>query len=192
MIGRIEGQTTHIDDRFLIVGVSGVGYKLFVTKETLDNTRKDDVISLWVHTAVRENAIDLYGFSEMEELSFFEMLLGVSGIGPKSAISILDIAPVGVLRKAIAVGDMGYLTKVSGIGKKTAEKIIVELRDKLKEFEDDDFNSEAIREEKDVIDALRSLGYSQNEAREAVKMIPSEIKEVNEKLKEALKTLGRR
>ena len=191
MIGKIEGQVIHIGDRFVIVNVLGVGYKLFVPKEVLDQVKKDSNLSLWVYTAVRENSIDLYGFMENEELSFFEMLLGVSGIGPRSALSILDIAPVGVLRKAIAVGDMGYLTKVSGIGRKTAEKIIVELRDKLRGFEDDEFSSETIKEEKDVIEALKSLGYSQNESREAVKAIPHEIKEINERLKEALRILGR-
>jgi len=192
MIAKIEGLISYIGNRFLIVDVSGVGYKLFVNSETLSLAKTDEPIRLWVYTAVRENSIDLYGFLKMEDLSFFELLLGVSGIGPKSALSVLDVAPVQILRKAIAGGDTTYLNKVSGIGRKTAEKIVVELKDKLKEYEDDNFASESMREERDILEALRTLGYSQEEAREAIKRIPTEINEMNNRLKEALKIISRK
>ncbi|HQC46318.1 MAG TPA: Holliday junction ATP-dependent DNA helicase RuvA, partial [Candidatus Paceibacterota bacterium] len=125
MIAKIEGQISYVGNRFLIVDVSGVGYKLFVTNEAISLSKVEESIKLWVHTAVRENSIDLYGFLDIEELSFFELLLDVSGIGPKSALSTLSVAPVSTLRKAIASGDTTYLNKVSGIGRKTAEKIII-------------------------------------------------------------------
>jgi Holliday junction DNA helicase RuvA len=192
MIAKIEGLISYIGNRFLIVDVSGVGYKLFVTDETLSLSKIDESIRLWVYTAVRENSIDLYGFLEMEDLSFFELLLGVSGIGPKSALSILDLGPVHSLRKAIAGGDTNYLNKVSGIGRKTAEKIVVELKDRLKEYEDDNFTSESMREERDILEALRTLGYSQEDAREAIKRIPAEMTEMNNRLKEALKIISRK
>ena len=155
-------------------------------------SKVEESIKLWVHTAVRENSIDLYGFLDIEELSFFELLLEVSGIGPKSALSTLSVAPVSTLRKAIASGDTTYLNKVSGIGRKTAEKIIIELKDKLKEYEGDIATSQVMQEERDILEALRTLGYSQDEAREAIKKIPSNMTEMNNRLKEALKIIGRR
>jgi Holliday junction DNA helicase RuvA len=192
MIAKIEGQISYVGDRFLIVDVSGVGYKLFVTNEAISLSKVEESIKLWVHTAVRENSIDLYGFLDIEELSFFELLLDVSGIGPKSALSTLSVAPVSTLRKAIASGDTTYLNKVSGIGRKTAEKIIIELKDKLKEYEGDIATSQVMQEERDILEALRTLGYSQDEAREAIKKIPSNMTEMNNRLKEALKIIGRR
>lgn len=192
MIAKIEGQISYVGDRFLIVDVSGVGYKLFVTNEAISLSKVEESIKLWVHTAVRENSIDLYGFLDIEELSFFELLLDVSGIGPKSALSTLSVAPVSTLRKAIASGDTTYLNKVSGIGRKTAEKIIIELKDKLKEYEGDIATSQVMQEERDILEALRTLGYSQDEAREAIKRIPSNMTEMNNRLKEALKIIGRR
>jgi len=192
MIAKIEGQISYIGNRFLIVDVSGVGYKLFVTNEAISLSKIEESIKLWVHTAVRENSIDLYGFLDIEELSFFELLLDVSGIGPKSALSTLSVAPVSTLRKAIASGDTTYLNKVSGIGRKTAEKIIIELKDKLKEYEGDIATSQVMQEERDILEALRTLGYSQDEAREAIKKIPSNMTEMNNRLKEALKIIGRR
>lgn len=192
MIAKIEGQISYIGNRFLIVDVSGVGYKLFVTNEAISLSKVEESIKLWVHTAVRENSIDLYGFLDIEELSFFKLLLDVSGIGPKSALSTLSVAPVSTLRKAIASGDTTYLNKVSGIGRKTAEKIIIELKDKLKEYEGDIATSQVMQEERDILEALRTLGYSQDEAREAIKKIPSNMTEMNNRLKEALKIIGRR
>ena len=129
--------------------------------------------------------MDLYGFIERKELEFFEMLINVSGIGPKGALTILGIASIETLQKAISTSDISYLTKISGIGKKTAEKIIIELRDKIGEEENDG----SLRNELDALLALQSLGYSQNEARNALKKIPSEM-DINKKIKEALKILG--
>ena len=127
MIARIEGTIVHVADKFLIVDVSGVGYKLYVTTEAIGSSKLGDHTSFWVYTAVRENSLDLYGFKTINEMSFFELLLDVSGIGPRSALGILTVASIDTLKRAIATGDTSYLNKVSGIGKKTAEKIIVEL-----------------------------------------------------------------
>jgi len=192
MIARLEGIIVHVADKFLIVDVSGVGYKLFVTTETLTSSLLGDHASFWVHTAVRENSIDLYGFKNTNEMSFFELLLDVSGIGPRSALSILAIAPIDTLKRAIATGDTGYLNKVSGIGKKTAEKIIIELRDKLQDYKNDSDTLQTLRDESDILEALKSLGYSQNEARDALKKVDPEATGMNARIKEALKILGGR
>lgn len=192
MIARIEGIIVHIADKFVIVDVSGVGYKLYITTENISSSGLGDHSSFWVHTAVRENSIDLYGFKSMNEMSFFELLLDVSGIGPRSALSILAIAPIDTLKRAIATGDTGYLNKVSGIGKKTAEKIIIELRDKLQAFKNDNDTPGLLRDESDILEALKSLGYSQNEARDALKQVPSTTLGTNARIKEALQVLGKR
>ena len=157
---------------------------------TLKTIAFGDNTALWTYTAVRENALDLYGFTTHDEMSFFELLLDVSGIGPKSALSILSLAPLDTLKRAIATGDTSYLNKVSGIGRKTAEKIIIELRDKLQAHKGEDGVPSTLRGESDIVEALKSLGYSQNEARDALKQIPSTIEGTNARIKEALKILG--
>lgn len=192
MISRIEGTIVHIAEKFLVVDVSGVGYKINITTEAISSLEIGQHSFFWIHTAVRENSIDLYGFRNMNELSFFELLLGVSGIGPKSALSVLMVAPVDTLKRAIATGDTGYLNKVSGIGKKTAEKIIIELRDKLKDYKNENDDAGSMRDESDILEALKSLGYSQYEARDALKEVPATITGTNARIKEALKMLGKK
>lgn len=185
MIGSINGKIIFKNLKYIIVDVSGVGYKISVSLETLSENRKiGDEIFLWIHTIVREDALDLYGFADPKELEFFEMLISVSGIGPKSALAILGIASMETLKKAIGTSDTSYLTKISGIGRKTAEKIVIELRDKMGE-ENKDIS---LQGEMDALEALKALGYSQNEARDALKQTIS--KDINSKIKEALKILG--
>jgi holliday junction DNA helicase RuvA len=192
MIGYLEGKIIDKSDRYIILNVGGVGYKVFVTPDTLSACLEQKEISLKVYTAVRENAIDLYGFLSAEEKSFFELLLDVSGVGPKSALSILGLASTDALKRAIASGDLNYLNKVSGIGRKTAEKIIVELRDKLKIYKSEEGQLGLDRDENDIIEALKSLGYTQNQARDALKKVPSSIEGTNARIKEALKILSNR
>ena len=186
MIGSIKGKIILKTEKFLIVEASGVGYKISVSSDTLSKTpKKSEEILLWIHTHVREDAFDLYGFLERKELEFFEMLINVSGIGPKGALAILGITSIKTLRKAIGTGDTSYLTKISGIGKKTAEKIIIELRDKVGEEK----TGSSLQGELDALEALKSLGYSQTEAREALKKVSSDLA-TNAKIREALKILG--
>ena len=122
------------------------------------------------------------------ELELFEMLISISGIGPKSAIQIMGLAGVETLKKAISSEDVSYLTKVSGIGKKTAQKIVLELKDKLGAGEA--HHKGELREESDAVLALQSLGYSQGEAREALKEVGEKTKGAGARIKEALKILG--
>ncbi len=186
MIGSIKGNIILKTEKFLIVEASGVGYKISVSPDTLSKAKKvGDEIMLWIHTHVREDALDLYGFLNHSELEFFQMLISVSGIGPKSALAILGITSTETLRKAIGTGDTSYLTKISGIGKKTAEKIVIELRDKM----GTELEGGSLQEEMDSLEALKSLGYSQNDAREALKKVPADLS-TNAKIKEALKILG--
>lgn len=189
MIAYLDGQIIHIGEKFIILNTGSIGYKVNVTEDTILSFKHGDDAKFFVYTAVRENAIDLYGFKTTEELSFFELLLDVSGIGPRSALAIIALAPIGTIKRAIATGDVAYLNKVSGIGRKTAEKIILELKDKLKNYKEDDTGT-ILREENDILEALKSLGYSQNEARDALKQVPTEIEGTNARIKEALRILS--
>lgn len=191
MIAHLEGKIIHNTDKFFIIDVNGVGYKAFMVPSTLSSYKLGDEISIWTYMAVRENSTDLYGFVSKEEMNFFDLLLNVSGVGPKSALSILGLAPTETLKKAIATGDITYLNKVSGIGKKTAERIIVELRDKLLSYKGEESSSE-LNEESDILEALKALGYSQSEARDAFNRIPPEIKDTKDKIKEALKFINKK
>src|SRR3989338_1622177 len=197
MIGSIKGKIVLRTEKFLIVETNGVGYKINVSSDVFSKAKKTEIM-LWIHTHVREDMLDLYGFLNREELEFFEMLINVSGIGPKVALAILGITSIETLKKAIGTGDTGYLTKISGIGKKTAEKIVIELRDKIAEKMKDEKGGISLQGELDALEALKSLGYSQNEAREALKKISlghgrtGEVPDTNTnaKIREALKILS--
>lgn len=185
MIGYLKGEILDQNTKSIILDVSGVGYKVFTNISTLDKNKKN--IELWVHTAVRENAIDLYGFGSKEELSFFELLITVSGIGPKSALGILSVSSLQNLRHAISTGDTSLLTKVSGIGRKNAEKIVVELRDKMEGVITE--LSESGATDLDALEALKALGFAERNAREALKRITNS-KNTGDKVKQALKILS--
>ncbi len=187
MITSLRGNILHKGEKFSVIETGGVGYKVFLSPAALAHAGKlGDEVFVWTYQSVREDALDLYGFADITELSFFEMLLSVSGIGPKSALGILGVATIETLRKAIATGDTSYLTKISGIGRKTAEKIVIELRDKMDKEEQD--GGVSLKGEMDALEALKSLGYSQTEARDALKEVSAE--DTNAKIREALKILG--
>jgi Holliday junction DNA helicase RuvA len=188
MIGHLSGKIVATRQGFAIVSVGGVGYKVFATRETLARMQKEGTAAVWTHLAVREDSLDLYGFFTEEELRLFELLLTVSGIGPKSALAILDIATVETLRSAVSAGKAEYLTKVSGIGKKTADKIILELRDKI--GAGTEAHEAALKGDEEALEAMRALGYSQTEAREALRKVPSTIQKSSERLREALKIVS--
>ncbi len=190
MIGTIQGTIRHKDIRSLIVDVGGVGYKVAVTTDTSLGLENGDSIFLWTYLAVRENALDLYGFIDKDTKDVFELLITISGIGPKTALSILNVATPKTLRKAVANDDTSYLTKVSGIGKKNAEKIVIELRDKLDITNED--RSENLRAEGDVVEALVSLGYKERDIREVLKKMPKpkENENAGEMVRQALKLLS--
>ena len=189
MITYIEGTVVAIRGAHGIVLTGGIGYKIAATKQTLATLALGSTVSLWTYLAVREDALDLYGFPSEEDLRFFELLLGVSGIGPKSALAVLDAASVEILRSAITHAKAEYLTKMSGIGRKTAEKIVLELKDKVGIAADG--TKESLEGDEEALEAMRSLGYSQHEAREALRKVPSHIEATKDRLREALKVLGK-
>lgn len=192
MISKLTGEIAHIGPKYIILDVSGVGYKIAVTSETINEIGKTEMkVTLWTYLAVRENALDLYGFLNMPELNFFELLITISGIGPKTALGIMNAAPLQTLEMAIQTGDSSHLTKMNGIGKKVADKIILELKDKVETVTHTPESKKAMKNDSDALEALKSLGYSQNEARDALKEVSKDIEKTSDKIKEALKILSK-
>ena len=194
MIGSLSGTVRGIIRESVIVEVSevpgqGVGYRVAVPVALLTKAAEGDHLFLWTHLAVRENSQDLYGFETREELAWFELLLSVSGIGPKSALALMNSVDTGSLEKAVVRNDAGMLSKSFGVGKKTAEKIVLELRGKVGAG-GAGASSEA-GSDGDVVDALVGLGYSLREARDAVHELPKELETPAARLREALRRASR-
>lgn len=158
MIRQISGIVTDIGPTFVVINVSGVGYLIYTNAPT--SFQLDAPVRLFTHLAVRENALDLYGFIDRDTLEIFELLIELPKIGPKSALQILTQADVGLLKEAVQNDDPTYLSKLSGIGKKSAEKIVAGLKDK--------FEAHGLA---DTIDALVALGYPAHDARRIVQEI---------------------
>lgn len=188
MISSLKGTITFKDFRFAILEVGGIGYQVHFLSDTLELLTPGQEIFCFTYLAVRENALDLYGFLNQEEFNYFILLLTISGIGPKSALATLSLAPPKTIRQAVVTEDASYLTKVSGIGKKNAEKIVLGLKDKL--GAQDQSETETNKNESDVLEALLAIGFSAKNAREAIKDIPDNLNNTNDRIKEALKILG--
>ncbi len=191
MIGFLEGKIELATDKYVIINVNGVGYKIFISLNTFKNLpKKHEKVKLYTYLYVREDKMHLYGFLNQEELEFFELLVSISGIGPKGALAILTVASVKTLKRAIISGESEILTKVSGVGTKMAEKVVLELKNKIGDISAED--GEKINFDNETIDALVALGYKLTEARGALRKIPEDIKDIGEKVKQALKVLGKK
>ena len=192
MISFLRGKIIFQDKDFIIVEINGVGYQVFVLPNFKTDLESDE-IEIYTHLYVREDILKLYGFSALGELKLFELLISISGIGPKAAQGILSLASPENIRAAIAHGDASVLTRVSGIGRKTAERVILELRNKVEiSPEEISGTGRIINADSDVVEALVGLGYRPAQAQAALKEIPSEIESIEEKIKWVLKELGRK
>lgn len=188
MFGHITGKIFDLKGTRAIVDSHGIGFVVHTTPSYLSKLRTGAEASFWTHTAVRETSIDLYGFETEEELRVFELLITVSGVGPKSGLAILSVAGVEAIEQAVAENDTSSLTKISGIGRKTAEKIVLELNGKLYSGrKGENRNSEDV----DVFEALKSLGYREKDIQETIKNLPKDLAGVSDKVKYSLKNLGK-
>jgi Holliday junction DNA helicase RuvA len=174
MISRIIGTVIEVNEKSATVVAGGLGYEIFMAPMSLPNIGDD--VNIETVLIVREDAHELYGFQSKTEKDLFKMLISVSGIGPKGALGILSLASPHDLASYIYKGDAGLFTRASGIGKKTAEKIIIELRDKVKDIAQ---STETKDISNDVFDALIALGYNQNQIREALTNLSEEINTAN-------------
>lgn len=193
MIRHIRGTIADITENAVVVDVSGVGYQVFVNK-TPEHFTLESTVHFHTHHAIRDTASDLYGFQSRDELQLFGMLLTIPKVGPKSAMQILTQSDIETIKKAVLSDDPSYLTKMSGIGKKTAEKVVAELKDKFEHFAGAHTDTETEATEQpyvaDAIDALIALGYPLADARRAVHSLPPEVTTANEAIRSALKSLG--
>ena len=173
-----------------MVEVGGVGLMLTTTSTTAKRLpRVGEKAFLFSYLHVKEDALDLYGFSDAEERSFFELLLTVSGVGPRSALAVLEVAHLAKLKAAIVEGRADLLTQASGVGKKIAERIVLELKAKVRSLHPDSTIVE-MEGDSDIVEALTGLGYKKETVREIVAGLPGGLHGFDVRLKSALKTLG--
>ena len=192
MIASLRGQLQAVRKDSLIVDVGGVGYQVFVPRSLLDQPgRIGQTVELHTHLAVRETEVALYGFRTPEELELFAVLLGVSGIGPRTAVAALSVFSPEALRDIVVQGDATALTRIPGVGRKTAQRLVLDLRDRLGEATAA-WSPAATPADADVINALTALGYSVAEAQAAVGNLPSDVSELDERILAALRFLGSR
>lgn len=195
MIRQLTGIVADITDGSVVIDVGGVGY-LVATPLSPAHFTFGSTVTLHTHLAVRETALDLYGFGSRDDLHLFSLLLGIPKVGPKSALQIMTQADVAMIKKAVLSDDASYLHKMAGIGKKTAEKIVIELKDKFDGFSSSDTaadGGDVVADTPfaaDAIDALVALGYPQVDARKAVQQLPADITTANEAVRAALQQLG--
>ena len=189
----LSGAVAYRNDPYLIINVHGVGYKVLVSNTLLSNANVGTEVTIYTYTHVREDILELYGFSEPQDLRLFELLLSVSGVGPKSAIGVFSIGSRSEIMQAITTGDVAFFTGVSRLGKKNAQKIIIELKNKIggASGEDLDLSSDTVSDSDEVIAALQAFGFSRAEAHAALREVKEEGLSTAEKVRLALKQLGR-
>src|SRR3989344_884391 len=191
MIYFVSGKLESKKVNYVVVEAGGIGYKIFVPVSTIKKLPAlGGEVKLLTHFHVREDIMSLYGFLEEKELNFFEALVSISGVGPKTALGILSLAPVDNLVAAIARGESDLLQRSSGIGRKTAARVVMELKDKV--FVEGGTGEETVRlmeSDEDVYEALLSLGYSAKQAKAGMDKIDPKLKGVDARLKEALQKM---
>jgi Holliday junction DNA helicase RuvA len=191
MLIYLRGKILDKARNYLIVETNNLGYQVFVSENLWRDSQAGRDTELYLHHQVREEADDLYGFKNLEDLELFQLLLSISGVGPKSALGVLGIASTAAVKTSIVRGDAELLTRVSGIGRKTADRVVLELKNKLGKLTVtagidslEDWNN-------DEIDALVALGYSLSEAREALQALPTELTDKSVRIRAALKSLSK-
>lgn len=207
MISFIEGKIEHLGDKYVILNAGGIGYKVTVVPKLINILTKSSqdvnptlseksgastLVKLFTHSQLnmREGTFDMYGFDKKEDLEFFHLITTVNGIGPKSAMSILSVVEAKHLKAAVVNEDSDYLKRVSGLGPKTAQRLILELKNKVDHIDMGDMIGVDLGQEGQATEALMTLGYSATQAKEALK--ESKGKTLEERVREALRLLGKK
>lgn len=189
MINALQGKPLIDSSGSITVMVNGVGYEVYIPPSLKEKIRDKKEIFLFVHTHVRDDLLELYGFAKKEELNLFRLLLQVSGVGPKTALSIVDLG-LEEVQKAVVNADTSFFTLIPRLGKKNAQKIIIELKPKLGDLEELDLSGERESETGELIEALKTMGFSSKEAYKSVRKLPKKLKIVEDKIRYALKNLA--
>jgi len=190
MIGSLKGKIILKDGNEIIIDVSGVGYRVLVSSKFLESIKEESEIQLFTYTYVKEDVLDLFGFKELSDLKLFKDLISVNGVGPRTAMTIFSYSTRLEIVEAVLKGDVTFFTRIPRLGKKNAQKIIIELKSKLKDNSSFDLNADEKDENKEVFEALKTFGFSSKEISEALKNIDPKDSS-NEKIKMALKYLGK-
>ncbi len=192
MIGFLNGKIEVLKRPFVIIDVQGVGYKVLVPDSIYSKLITNEKIKLFTFTYVREDALELFGFLEIDDLSLFENLITVSGIGPKTALNIFSFGERKDIVEAIIKGDVSFFTSVPRLGTKNAQKIIIELKNKMGSDAELDLSGKDFIENAEAIQALKTFGFSTQEAQKALREVKTQGLSLDEKVKTALKNLGKR
>lgn len=190
MIAKLTGTICDIFETYIILDCHDVGYKVTLSLPLLQKAQQGSKQTYYIYTHVKEDALALFGFASKKELGLFEMLISVSNIGPKTAMAVLNLGNVDQILAAIAKADSDYFLNVPRVGKKNAQRIIVELRSKIGSIGEIDLTFEESKENKEIMQALLDFGFEKSEIKNVLKKLPKEGK-IDQKLKIALRSLGR-
>jgi len=187
MIATLRGEVTQIEDSSLIIEIGGVGLRVLAPAPLRGRLKVGEIVFLYTHLAVREDALTLYGFESQADRELFNLLLGVDGVGPKVALSVLSTMTVEAVQRAVFADEAELLSRVPGVGKKTAQKMALHLKDKLKPIDALAGVAAMADYDSEVLAALTTLGYSVIEAQSAIQSLPKDApKDVEERLRVAL------
>ncbi len=192
MIAYLEGIIKSTSPTAVVLDVNGVGYGLFVSTEDISKIKTDTTQKFYIYEHIREQSHDLFGFTAEGDKEFFEKLLGVNGVGPKMALNMLSIGSITELRSAIAGGDVNFIQQTPGVGKRLAERVIIDLKDKVGLASDvtasDMLDSEYGSSKDEAVSALIALGFSDQDAKKALSKIDKSLP-IEERIKKALRTI---
>jgi len=190
MIGAIKGKAILVrKDKVTLMTEAGVGYVVYLPSGKIESVSQEEELFVYTYSYVREDTFDLFGFENLRQLNLFELLVGVSGVGPKTALSVVDHG-VERIEKAVRDANVTFFTAIPRLGKKNAQKIIIELKSKLGGLRDVDLEGKDEKELADILSALKSMGFSRLESMSVVKQMPDELDTLEEKIRFALKLLG--
>lgn len=184
MIGSLRGEIIEISTSWILLEVGGVGYRVQIPLSLLSLLKQGQEQFVYIHEQLREDTHELYGFLSSQDLALFTKLLSVSGVGPKVAMTLLSMGSADTVQRAVMSGDLESLTSLPGVGKKTAQKIILELKGQLVEAE------QVPSVDRDVADALQGMGYSSVQVRDALRQISSDVTDPSERIRAALRILA--
>lgn len=184
MIGSLRGEIIEISTSWILLEVGGVGYRVQIPLSLLSLLKQGQEQFIYIHEQLREDTHELYGFLSSQDLALFTKLLSVSGVGPKVAMTLLSMGSADTVQRAVMSGDLESLTSLPGVGKKTAQKIILELKGQLVEAE------QIPSVDRDVADALQGMGYSSVQVRDALRQISSDVTDPSERIRAALRILA--
>ncbi len=191
MIGMLKGTVELFDGPQVIVDVNGVGYRVLLSTHTASQLSLHDTVTLFIYPHIREDLFELFGFLSQEELKLFELLISVSGVGPKTAQGIFSIGKAEDIKNAIMTADVAFFASVPRLGKKNAQKIIIELKNKVGSDVDLDLSKKESEDNAEVVTALKSMGFTTAEVQNALKALKGQETTIEGKIKLVLQYLGK-